>query len=431
MNRRQFIRRAGSGLVGAGVATGVPLVHAMDYSGKLLIVVQAFGGWDPTSFCDPKANTAGERVINRWALSEEIQTAGNINYAPWASNAAFFQKYHRNMLVINGVDAQTNSHDTGVLYNYSGRNSAGLPTLTALFAANFAPDTTMPYLNFGGFGATEGVIRSTRLDAPQYVRLLAAPNIPEWATVDDYERYFVDQDWTRLVDSQISATTALASRARLLPKSARNRTYYESALQRTGGLAGFADILPPDDELQREEPVPTGVSTLKRQGQIALLAFKSGVAVSADLGAGEFDTHTRHEEIHEPSLASFTESVDWIWDYAESLDLADRLVMVLASDFGRTNFYNADNGKDHWPIGSVIVMEKNQPWTNRAVGETDDLHFAQRINPATLVRDDSGGTLIHPSHIHDALRAYLGLANAPITQPFALANTEAFDFFST
>ena len=60
-----------------------------------------------------KANTPGERVINHWAENNEIQQAGNIPFAPFANNAAFFEKYHDRMLVINGVDAQTNSHTVG------------------------------------------------------------------------------------------------------------------------------------------------------------------------------------------------------------------------------------------------------------------------------------------------------------------------------
>ena len=46
-------------------------------------------------------------------------------------------------------------------------------------------------------------------------------------------------------------------------------------------------------------------------------------------------------------------------------------------DFGRTNFYNDGNGKDHWPIGSYMIMEKDAPWGNRVVGLTDELHSPQ------------------------------------------------------
>ena len=57
MNRRNFCK----GLLAAGTSAGfrLPLANAADYRGKLFVFVQADGGWDPTSFCDPKTNTLG------------------------------------------------------------------------------------------------------------------------------------------------------------------------------------------------------------------------------------------------------------------------------------------------------------------------------------------------------------------------------------
>ena len=75
-------------------------------------------------------------------------------------------------------------------------------------------------------------------------------------------------------------------------------------------------------------------------------------------------------------------------------------------------------------------MEKNQRWTNRVVGETDSLHFAKKISPATLRRDDSGGTILYPKHIHKALREYLSVAGSPYAQRFPFNNAEDFGFFS-
>ena len=77
----------------------------------------------------------------------------------------------------------------------------------------------------------------------------------------------------------------------------------------------------------------------------------------------------------------------------------------MGSDFGRTNFYNAADGKDHWPYGSYIVMEKNQRWTGRVVGETDELHFPlpdRSAHAGGATRRT--GTLIYPKHVHKALR---------------------------
>ena len=160
-----------------------------------------------------------------------------------------------------------------------------------------------------------------------------------------------------------------------------------------------------------------------------MLAFKTGVAVSADLWLGGFDTHATHDPDHEWLLGNLTDSVDYLWDYAETYGVADRMVVVIGSDFGRTNVYNSQDGKDHWPIGSFVIMEKHQRWTNRVVGETDGLHFAQRINPGTLVRDDANGTIIYPKHVHKALRRHLGIEHTPDAQRFPFNNTEDFAFF--
>lgn len=146
---------------------------------------------------------------------------------------------------------------------------------------------------------------------------------------------------------------------------------------------------------------------------MTVLAFKTGVAVSADLWLGDFDTYANHDPDHEWLFGNLTDSVDYLWEYAEEHGVADRMAVVMGSDFGRTNFYNAGAGKDHWPIGRFIVMEKDQSWTGRAVGKTDGRHFAHRINPCTLRRDDTGGTIIYPKHAHKALRRYFGIERSP------------------
>ena len=414
-----------AGGIGVAGCSGfrLPLVHAADYRGKLFVSVQADGGWDPTSFCDPKANTPGEPVINHWAERDQVRQAGHIPYAPFARNAAFFEKYHRRMLIINGVDAQTNSHTVGIVHNWSGRNSEGYPTTTALLAAHHGSDLPIPYLSFGGYSATSGLTRFTRIDDANLLRDIANPE----------SQMFSDADLIAL-ESYWSATVArLEAAPNLLPGDVRHRAFYRPAFA-TEGLIAYADAIPPEDALEHEQRYD-GLdrafdSTLRRQAQLTVLAFKTGVAVSADLWLGGFDTHAYHDPDHEWLLGNLTDAVDYLWEYAEEHGVADRMVVVMGSDFGRTNFYNAVQGKDHWPIGSYIVMEKHQPWSGRAVGETDALHFAQRVNAATLRRDDRGGTIIYPKHVHKALRRYLGIEHTPGAQRFAFNNTEDFAFFA-
>ena len=428
MTRRDFCK----GLLAAGISAGfrLPLANAADYQGKLFVFVQADGGWDPTSFCDPKTNSPGEPVINHWASSAGVQQAGNIRYAPVANNRAFFEKYYRRMLVINGVDAQTNSHTAGIIHNWSGRISEGYPTTTALLAARHGTGLAMPYLSFGGFSNTAGLTAFTRLNDPEHFQIIARP---EWNPWNEDRPFLSQADWETFRKHRAASVARIVSAPNLLPRASRNRSLYEAALlpSATDGLREFAEMLPSRDQLEpAEESANDQGSELKRQAQITVLAFKARVAVSADLWLGGFDTHARHDLEHAWLLGNLASSVDYLWDYAEVHGVADRLVVVIGSDFGRTNRYNADNGKDHWPIGSFIVMEKNQRWTNRVVGETDELHFTRKINPRTLRRDDAGGTLIHPRHVHKALRRYLGIEDAPDSQRFPFANTEDLPLFT-
>ena len=74
-------------------------------------------------------------------------------------------------------------------------------------------------------------------------------------------------------------------------------------------------------------------------------------------------------------------------------------------------------------------MEKNRSWTNRVIGETDELHFARKVDPRTLQRDDAAGTLIYPRHFHKALRQYLGIGNSVESRLFPFSNAETMPFF--
>ena len=434
MKRRTFIKSLLAAAGGAVSGFRLPFANAADYHGKLFVFVQADGGWDPTSFCDPKANTPGEKVINHWAENGEIRQAGNLFYADFGNNAAFFEKYYDRMLVVNGVDAQTNSHTAGIIHNWSGRSSEGYPSMTALLAAHHAPGLSLSYLSFGGFSQTSGLTPYTRVDNSGLIRNIAAPEVPPWADSRNPSWYLHQADWETLRTFRDANIARLAAAPQLLPRAARNRRLYARALSSvaTEGLKAYAALLPPEAEVEQEEQNLENEgqrSALRRQAQLTILAFKARVAVSADFWLGGFDTHAKHDPEHNWLLTNLTNSVDFLWELAEIHGVADRLVVVMGSDFGRTNHYNVDAGKDHWPIGSFVVMEKNQPWTNRVVGETDALHFAHKIHPSRLQRDDADGTIIHPKHIHKALRRYLGIENSPGAQRFPFHNTEDVAFF--
>ena len=62
------------------------------------------------------------------------------------------------------------------------------------------------------------------------------------------------------------------------------------------------------------------------------------------------------------------------------------------------------------------------------VGETDDLHFAHKINPSVLRRDDANIYPKHPKHFHKALRRYLGIEDSSGARLFPFNGTGGFRF---
>ncbi len=177
MLRRDFIKT----LAAAGLCAGQPWINPSiqaaplaSYDGKFFVSISADGGWDVTSLCDPKANSS----INHWANNLGVQSINNspIQYAPFAHNQEFFQTHHKKMLVINGIDCQTNAHEAGVRHIWSGRLAHGYPTFSALAAAVLGPNLPLAYISNGGYKETAGITQYTLMQDPTSLKKLVFPN---------------------------------------------------------------------------------------------------------------------------------------------------------------------------------------------------------------------------------------------------------------
>ena len=431
LNRRQLLRAA---VIGGSAATGLLSSRVWSgsshqpYEGPLLVTLQLDGGVDVTQLCDPKVNVKGEPKINFWADAADPGQAGNLLYAPVANNAAFFERFGRDMLVINGVDSQTNSHETGKLYNWTGSNAEGRPSLSALFAAAQSPEQPLAYSVFDGFSRTAGLIGYNRFDDLSNMGALIRPNVDPWS--GGLKR--AEEDVLRSQQLVQDGVQSLLLQPNLSVRQRQSALRFVEAREGRDGLQRLAELVPAEEDIQRREDFTAGgmnfSSSLKQQMQGALLVFKSGLGSAADLALGGFDSHDVHDPVSETLLAHFADAVHFFWDYAEELGLADRILLVIGSDFSRTNFYNDGNGKDHWPIGSYMVMEQGATWGDRMVGLTDELHFAKAID-AEALKEDPKGVLMKPSHVHKALQQYLGLDQYAEGIGLGLADVELLPLF--
>jgi hypothetical protein len=387
------------------------------YTGPIFISIAASGGWDPTSFCDPKENVPGEREITQWSRNDVTRTISGspITYAPFANNVEFFDRFYSDMLVLNGVDAQTNSHDVGVRHTWSGQIPQGYPSFSAIASAVYGAGMPLPYLTNGGYRETAGLSTYAEVSNVRDIQdLINVNNVPRR---DDL---YHDEDEVVVLERYMAERLAAGrGHVDLLPRQRRAMANLALARGSRGELQALTVGLP----AQLVSPIDKdGLrNDLLQQAQMALICAEAGLTVACDLEIGGFDTHQNHDANQGTALRRLTNGITYLWDTAEQLGLADRLVVLVGSDFGRTPRYNDGNGKDHWPINSAIIMKRGMAWANRVVGASDEGHRALPINPGTLAVDSGpNGVVIGPAHVQQALREATGVNTHEVARRFPL-----------
>lgn len=416
MDRRDFVKLAG--LAGLSVVTPTGAwAQSSEPGGPYWLFVHAGGGWDPTSLCDPKgaASAEEENPMNHY-LAGDIGEVGNIRYAPVAWNREFFEKNYRRTLVLNGVDTQTNSHDAGTRHTWSGKLGEGYPSLAALIAGLQARERPMSFISNGGYDNSGGLVAPTRTGNIGAISRIAHPNAIDGNA--EGPKFHTDATAERIA-SALDRRRAHLKRSFDLPKAHSGISQLFSARVGRNEVKRLSEFLPAEFH----------PGQIQRQAQVAMAAFKAGIGKSANLTIGGFDTHGNHDDAHFPRMAALMEGVSFAWEEAERQGVADELVVMVSSDFGRTPGYNDGNGKDHWSITSVLLMGKGVPG-NKVVGVTDESHRPVPLDPNTLkpAADPEKGIRIQPKHIHRALRRLAGLDdNVTANQLFPLLDAEDLD----
>ena len=430
MKRRDFIKTlAAAGLLSSQPWLAKPARAATltPYRGNFYVSISADGGWDVTSLCDPKASSA----INHWANNQSIQTIVNspIQYAPFAHNEAFFQNHHQNMLVVNGIDSQTNAHEAGVRHTWSGRLAHGYPSFSAIAAATLGPNLPLSYISNGGYKETAGITQYTLMQDPTSLKKLVFPNqFLDYDTNGDWDpakQYHRNAAMDLIQQAKLDRLTRLRAQSQLTPKQVSSLSDLFNARVGADQLAPLAETMP--EELVSNIDSDGQWNPLMRQAQIALAAYEAGLCVAADLSMWGFDTHANHDEEHTTALQKLQNGINYLWEEATRRGIENRLVVFISSDFSRTPTYNDGDGKDHWPVSSAIIMAKEQRWTNKVVGATTSQHETLSINPTTLELD-TNGVQLQPKHIQQAMRELAGIENHEISLRFPL-NAESIRFF--
>jgi len=408
MDRRDFLKIAGTVVPAWSL---IPIADAQSslYTGRVLINIRADGGLDASSWTDPREKDPG--MNNYAAAGTPAGVAGDIRFAPMGNNASFFTKYNKQMLVINGINSETNSHEDGTRVHATGRLDMGYPNLSELFARQYGYNLPLAWLNSNGFSDSAGILPATPVPDSNTFRALVSPN--QASTTNDFMK---QGDLAKAFTMRTERMAARRDSPVAMPRRAMLADQFTAAGNGRALMDRVAGFIP---------------ATFDRftQAHVALIAVQAGLTSTVELGTGNFDGHDQLANLYAGALPRLTDMVDYIWQKAAALNVSDRILLRVYSEFGRTPL-NSANGKDHHAIGSQILMEANPAWGNRVYGASGPRHEQLKINPATGAVDMVNGAVIKPRNVHAALRKYLGINTVDPKFDLKVAANENFDFFN-
>lgn len=457
MKRRDFMQlMAATGLT-AHLPAFSTRAHAAAIPDRYLVVINAGGGWDPTSLCDPKglnkayANNSDrhEGSTNSVALDNN-KKFGQIQWSAIpesVSNDAparqlieqqfdqFFQNYGNRLTVVNGIDNGTNNHDTGNRVTWSGHEETGYPSISALYAAAISPTLPMSFISNGGYDFTDSLVARARANSASFINEISDPNFYYQDDKTKIKHGLFYRTSNKSVD--IYQTIQAAQKARIqrqqqqekLPQKRQQLNQLFGVRSTDSNLSALKVHLDDiQDNVKKEQHWNKNhANRLKSQAEVITAAFKANLAVSANLSTGGFDTHGDHDRRAYPALGDLLEGVHFLQKALEHAGIANKTTIVMGSDFGRTPYYNSGNGKDHWPLTSMMVLHP-ETTGGKVFGASTNNFRSQKINRQTGL-PDSNGEILKPRHVHLALRKLMGIENNPVIKNYPL-RADNFEIFS-
>ena len=164
----------------------------------------------------------------------------------------------------------------------------------------------------------------------------------------------------------------------------------------------------------------TGGADLASQAEVACDALELGITrcltLSASSGALGWDTHANNDADQSLLWEELFYGLNQLLlrlDNTAAPDggtLADRTVVVVLSEMGRTPNLNSFNGKDHWPYTSTLLIGPGLTG-DRVIGDFDAGYYGKPVDPASgevaeegpaLSAESLGATLLTMADIDPA-----------------------------
>jgi hypothetical protein len=307
---------------------------------------------------------------------------------------SFFEAYAPITAVVRGISVRSIAHPECKKRMLTGTASSASPDLGAICAHELGRDLPLPYLILGDEAFTGPLASSAgRVGLTNQITALLDPAqaYPAPAGAPYPQPAFIP-----------SADDEAAIRAYVTATAERERAVRGALGYNRARVDDFLDSLERSDRLR---PFADGFGgrgrnlLLADQADLAAQVVEQGISRAVMLDSRlQWDTHNRNEDQaghHEALFAALSLLVADLAarpGSAAGATLLDETVVVVVSEMSRTPRLNAQGGKDHWPVTSMLVIGAGVRG-GRALGGTTDAVEAAPVDLSTGERSAGGTTL--------------------------------------
>jgi uncharacterized protein (DUF1501 family) len=354
-----------------------------------LVTFVGDGGWDVTQVLDvhdPADMTDGIDVDVPQAISNlppsQIATAGGITYIsnPTTRPATdtFFGNWGSRAAIVNGIGTRSTSHDQSRQLVLTGFLDPTRADFAVMAANQNGADLPLPHLLLSGPSFAGPFAGLSGRVGEQLETALAFDRVPDPMNSDGTVRS-VSAAGEQLVQQTLASQAQLDDGGWLHGRMQD----FQDANVRGDRLVQLANSLPNDDGDAVQLATSLGA------------AFRSGMSTSVTVSnVGGFDTHTDNTQQNDSWQRLFTFLDAFVGALATqpglvAPSLLDETTIVYCSEFARTPELNGDNGKDHHPWTSMLLVGKRVRG-GVTVGLTDSQQVGVKIDFASGLPSDTG-----------------------------------------
>lgn len=316
---------------------------------RQLLVYWVSGGWDPTFVFDPHLDSD---VI----VSDDTATLADIGGLPIVDASTrpavrtFFEAWAPRTVLFNGLAVGSISHDACTRLMLTGQRSGLDPDVATRIAAATGSDRILPHVVLGGprFSGSHGALVS--LVSPTFVAVAGGtvPGVRDAA-----------------LEERVRAWLAEEVAAGSVPDAT-----FSDGLARLPDLEKFAAEFEAHD-LSQEAGRMAVAARLLASG-----ASRSVLIQGSAANLAQWDSHQMNGLNQAASFEHLFGNLSTLMALLAATDgpsggkLSESTDLLVLSEMGRQPTLNGDQGKDHWPITSAMLVSPACSG-GRVVGGTD------------------------------------------------------------